>query len=207
MSESDSVYESIASRMNGFLYRCRNDDDYTMLNMTSNVKRLTGYAAGDLIDNRRYSYMSLIFSEDAPAVDDAVEKAVKNGEDWCVDYRLSCSNGSLRWVSEYGGAVTDEQGNVIYLEGVVIDIQSRRDNEEKMAALSHDIAKETEQIMESLKMLRLVSINAGIEAARAGETGNAFAAVADAVRRLADNTNSSAAKITGMMQKLEKLRD
>lgn len=205
MSEYDSVYESIATRINGFLYRCRNDDHYTMLNLTGRVKALTGYESEDLIGNRNQSYVELIHPDDAAGLDQAIESAIDSERNWQADYRLKCQDGSLRWVSEYGGAVKDAENNVIYLEGVVTDIQSRRQNEERLAEISRDIATETEQIVHALKMLRLLSINAGIEAARAGEAGKGFAVVADNVRRLADDTSGSAATITDLMKKLDQL--
>lgn len=203
MSEHDNVYESIATRMNGFLYRCRNDEHYTMLNLTGRVKDLTGYIVEDLLNNRHQSYVELIYPDDAAALDQAIEKAIDAKQNWQADYRLKNKDGSLRWVSEYGGAVTDENGTVIYLEGVVTDIQARRQNEERLATISRGIASETEQIVHTLKMLRLLSINAGIEAARAGEAGKGFAVVADNVRRLADDTGSSAKNISKLMNELD----
>jgi len=203
MSEHDNVYESIATRMNGFLYRCRNDEHYTMLNLTGRVKDLTGYMVEDLLNNRHQSYVELIYPDDAAALDQAIEKAIDAKQNWQADYRLKNKDGSLRWVSEYGGAVTDENGTVIYLEGVVTDIQARRQNEERLATISRGIASETEQIVHTLKMLRLLSINAGIEAARAGEAGKGFAVVADNVRKLADDTGSSAKNISKLMNELD----
>lgn len=204
MSEHDNVYESIAARMNGFLYRCQNDDHYTMLNLTGRVQDVTGYTVADLLQNRNHSYVALIHPDDAEALDLAIEQAISNEQNWQADYRLIHKDGSLRWVSEYGGAVKDDNGNVIYLEGVVTDIQARRQNEERLSALSRDIAAETEQIVHTLKMLRLLSINAGIEAARAGEAGKGFAVVAENVRRLADDTSNSAKNITKLMSELER---
>lgn len=203
MSEHDNVYESIATRMNGFLYRCQNDAHYTMLNLTGRVKDLTGYGTDDLLNNRHQSYVELIHPDDAVALDQAIEKAIGASQNWQADYRLKCKDGSLRWVSEYGGAVKDENDNVIYLEGVVTDIQARRQNEEQMAAISRGIATETEQILHTLNMLRLLSINAGIEAARAGEAGKGFAVVAENVRKLADDTGGSAKNISKLMKELE----
>ncbi|WP_269467278.1 methyl-accepting chemotaxis protein [Halomonas sp. GFAJ-1] len=189
--------------MNGFLYRCRNDEHYTMLNLTGRVKDLTGYTVEDLLNNRHQSYVELIYPDDAAALDQAIEKAIDAKQNWQADYRLKNKDGSLRWVSEYGGAVTDENGTVIYLEGVVTDIQARRQNEERLATISRGIASETEQIVHTLKMLRLLSINAGIEAARAGEAGKGFAVVADNVRKLADDTGSSAKNISKLMNELD----
>lgn len=205
MSEHDKVYESIATRMNGFLYRCRNDEYYTMLNLTVRVKDLTGFGVEDLLENHRQSYVELIHPDDAAALDEAIAKAIDARQNWHADYRLKCADGSLRWVSEYGGAVRDENDNVIYLEGVVTDIQARRQNEERLATISRGIASETEEIVHTLKMLRLLSMNAGIEAARAGEAGKGFAVVAENVRKLADNTGSSAKNISELMKELDSL--
>lgn len=39
-----AIMDSIVSRMNGFLYRCRNDADFTMLFMEGAVESVTGYS-------------------------------------------------------------------------------------------------------------------------------------------------------------------
>ena len=40
-ADTVQVYDSITRRMNGFLYRCRNDEHYTMLVMSGRVKDVT----------------------------------------------------------------------------------------------------------------------------------------------------------------------
>jgi len=67
-ADDQNIFESISSRMSGFLYRCRMDDDYTMLNMFGNVQELTGYKQQDLVGNKANSYVNLIHEEDAQSV-------------------------------------------------------------------------------------------------------------------------------------------
>lgn len=48
----------------GMAYRCRFDEHWTMLFVSSGCRELTGYAPEDLVDNRVTSYACLIGEED-----------------------------------------------------------------------------------------------------------------------------------------------
>lgn len=212
--DTKAIYDSITSRMNGFLYRCRNDEHYTMLVMSGRVERVTGYALNDLLGNRIASYVSLIHPDDVAAVDEAVEAGIKSKKNWDVDYRIRMSSGKIQWVNEHGGPVFNAQGELAYLEGVVVDIAQRKEEENQrtsnlnqVAAVSGNIIQETQKILYMLKSLRLLSLNASIEAARAGEAGRGFAVVAEHVKELAENTGQSAELINRLIGELERQLD
>lgn len=209
--DTRKIYDSITSRMNGFLYRCRNDEQYTMLVMSGRIERVTGYALDDLLENKRISYVSLIHPDDVAAVDQAVGESIAAKKNWDVDYRLRKASGELQWVNEHGGPVFDAQGELVYLEGVVVDISQRKQEEKhratnlsQVAEVSGNIIQETQKILYMLKSLRLLSLNASIEAARAGDAGRGFAVVAEHVKELAENTGQSAEYINKLIGELER---
>ena len=208
--DQDSVYASIAGRMNGFLYRCSNDSAYTMQALAGNLESLTGYQPEDIIGNRRVTYAELIHPDDAAQVDTAVAKACEARSNWSIDYRLCGRSGQVNWVHEHGGPVFDPNGDLLYLEGIVTSIQERKDEEEQrharlasLGSISDNIVAQSSEILRVLKALNMLSLNASIEAARAGEHGRGFAVVAEEVRKLADQTSTSAAKIGGLLQELD----
>ena len=113
---------SITGRVEGFLYRCRNDRDYSMLHISDGVDRLCGYPASDFIDNRVRAFSTVIFAEDLESIYASVDQALAARKNWEIDYRLVHRSGKTVWVHEIGAGVFSPSGELLYLEGFVIDI-------------------------------------------------------------------------------------
>jgi PAS domain S-box-containing protein len=116
--------ESVLTRMNGFLYRCKADKEFTMLELTSGFERCFGFNASEVLGNQMRSFASLIHPEDSAAVDEAVVRGLEQRKNWNINYRLLHASGHYVWVHEDGGGVWDEANAVAYLEGAVFDIRN-----------------------------------------------------------------------------------
>jgi PAS domain S-box-containing protein len=207
-----NVIESVASRLNGFFYRCQNDAGYTMLFMTDGIDTMTGYPASDFINNRVRTFTSVVHPKDIPHVDASVGGAVEKRAKWEIDYRLVKRDGHPLWIHESGAGVFDDQGQLMFLEGVCIDISPQKLQEEKLGQLvnrisgtSNDIVEAVQHILGELRTLKLLALNARIEAARAAEHGAGFAVVAQEMKSLADTTREEADRIRSLMDTLQTL--
>ena len=121
---------SITGRMDGFLYRCRNDTDYTMLYISEGIQRVSGYPAREILGNKLRSFTSMIYPPDLDVVNAAVEKGVEARDNWNVVYRIVSDSGVPIWVREIGGGVFGDDGKLEFLEGFVIDISELKRLEE-----------------------------------------------------------------------------
>lgn len=207
-----SVIESVASRLNGFFYRCQNDAGYTMLFMTDGVERMTGYPVQDFINNRVRTFTSIVAPKDVPLVDKSVGEAIEKRDKWEIDYRLVKRDGKPLWIHESGAGIFDDNGQLLFLEGVCIDISPQKLQEEKLEQLvsrisgtSNDIVQAVQHILGELRTLKLLALNARIEAARAAEHGAGFAVVAQEMKSLADTTREEADRIRSLMETLQML--
>ena len=201
---------SITGRMDGFLYRCRNDPSYTMLYISEGILTVSGYPAGDFIGNKVRAYSSITHPDDLALVDAAVGKALETRDNWNIDYRIMTRQGEPVWVHEIGGGVFNETGDLEFLEGFIVDITERKQLEEanrrlidRIAGISEHIIKDTSNILEVLRALKMLALNARIEAARAGEQGLGFAVVAQEIKTLATTSGASAERITKLMSELQ----
>lgn len=171
--------------MNGFIYRCKADEHFTMLAMTSGIERIFGYPVDDLIGNKIRSYMSITHKDDIALVEKTVTDCLAKRADFDMDYRLVAADGREIWVHESGGGLFDDDGKLLYLEGAVTDISAFYGrNQQRMAELAR-IADKATDVLELLRYLKLLALNAGIEAARAGEAGASFGVLAQEMRKLA----------------------
>lgn len=205
------IIESIVRRMNGFLYRCRNDKDYSMIFMVGDVPLLTGKQAQAFTRERGDSYAAMTHPDDLEAVYAAVDEGLARRTNWGVDYRIRWADGSDRWVHETGGGVW--QGDeLLFLEGIVIDIDRGKRTElhniDMLAAISEQarlLLADTEPIVEILRTLRILAINARLEAGRAGTAGAAFGFISQEVSRLAEETSVLAEHIADVTAQLQGL--
>jgi PAS domain S-box-containing protein len=76
-----------------------------------------------------------IHPEDRDAVSSAIERALKEGGEQDLEYRVIHASGDTRWVHARGHVVQNESGRAVRLSGVCFDVTERRRVEEERARL------------------------------------------------------------------------
>ncbi|MFW5947523.1 MAG: PAS domain-containing protein [Gemmatimonadota bacterium] len=113
-------------------YQCRNDQHWTMEFVSTGARELTGYAPEALIHNAGAAFAELIHADDRAAVRAAVDGGLAADGHFEIEYRIRTADGATKWVRERGHAVYDTDGELIGLEGFILDIHAEKRSEAKL---------------------------------------------------------------------------
>ncbi|MCB0219628.1 MAG: EAL domain-containing protein [Chrysiogenetes bacterium] len=107
------------------LFRWSNKEGWPVNFVTRNIERL-GFCPEDFLENQR-DYASIIHPDDLADVKAHWNSFVGSGQsEFTMDYRLIKKDGTIVWVSESTNLIKDENGDIIELQGTIIDITKRK---------------------------------------------------------------------------------
>ena len=120
LKQSEQQLKALVSNLPGMAYRTKNDKDWSMLFLSDNCKKLTGYEADDFIQNKIITYNQVIHEDDREHVWDTIQNALKIRQSFEIEYRIIMADGTVKWVWEQGiGIFKDNE--LIYLDGIILD--------------------------------------------------------------------------------------
>ncbi len=141
---------NILRALPGMAYRCRYDDELTVLFVSDGVLALTGRTADDFT-SRRAHFRDLIHADDLARVRDATVSALDEYRDFEIEYRLRRADGAETWVLSRGRGVYAANGRLEAFEGLAIDISAQKKAEHERLALERKLLES--QKLESLGLL------------------------------------------------------
>ena len=121
LQQSTQQLQSLMTNMPGVAFRSRYDAHCSMLFISDAVTPLTGWLPDDFVEGRVH-FSHLTVSEDMPGVWEEVVQAVQEGRSYHVEYRIVDRQGGVRWVSESARPMVDCEGQVQWIDGVVMDM-------------------------------------------------------------------------------------
>jgi diguanylate cyclase len=146
IGESEQRMSALLANLPGMAYRCRNDRNWTMQYVSDGCLRLTGYTREQLLHNTAISYNDIILKSYREEIWTNWQVKLSRHETVEMEYEIVTKDGSTKWVWEQGRGVYDHQERVIAIEGLIIDISERIENnrirqlaQDKLAAVLRSI--------------------------------------------------------------------
>lgn len=122
LKESERSKSVLLSHIPGLAYRCLNDEKWTMEFVSDGCFDLTGYLPDDLIGNKSISYNDIIDPQYRDVLRKQWDQVLLKHENFRAEYQIKTQDDQVKWVLELAQGIFDHKGNVVALEGIIIDI-------------------------------------------------------------------------------------
>ena len=119
----------VTDKLDGFVYRCHNDRNWTIIFMSGGGENLTGYPASDFQRGQRH-FADQMHPDDQERVWSEVQSALAQQVGFRLQYRMIDRTGRIRWCYEQGRGIFDTNGELQYLEGLVRNDDERHQAEQ-----------------------------------------------------------------------------
>lgn len=123
---------NVVNNIPGITYRCDPEYPWKMYFLSDEIFRLTGYPAGDFTRPDGINIASIIHPDDLQFVNASDRSETEKR--YRLTYRLICADGRIIWVEDSGQAVFDDMQNLVWLDGVMLDITARKNIELEILA-------------------------------------------------------------------------
>lgn len=136
--DSERSKTVLLDNLPGMAYRCDYDHEWTMQFVSGGCFELTGYKSESLLQNKDLSFNDLIKPKYQEYLWNKWASVLKESSKLKEEYEIITASGETKWVWEQGQGVYDMKGNVIALEGLVMDITERKTQEMKLNFLHNN---------------------------------------------------------------------
>lgn len=139
IQENEEKFKLLANNIPAGVYLVKFDENRSKIYLNDEIEKLTGYTKEDFFYNR-IKLSDLYHPEDRIKALADIKKSVQNKKPFHITSRIIRKDGSIIWIEEFGEGILIE-GNVEYLEGVILDITERKNIED--AILAKEIAEKS----------------------------------------------------------------
>jgi|GEM_PF-449332 len=137
LEEQAKLYRALVENLPGFVYRCKNDMNWTMEFLSPQFEEITGYKLDEVLYNRVIAFNDLIHPDYQDYLWDKWQKSLAKSEVFEDEYIIITKDGQERIVWERGQGVFDENGNLICLEGFIADVTERKQSEAQLREIQN----------------------------------------------------------------------
>ncbi|MCZ7610545.1 MAG: PAS domain S-box protein [Ignavibacterium sp.] len=127
LKERERAYSALISNLPGFVYRCANDNDWTIYFISNGCYSITGYHSNEFLLNKKIKFNDIIHPDHKDRVHKMWDEVIVERGFFESEYPIITKKGETRWIWERGQAIFSDDNTLLYLEGFITDVTDRKE--------------------------------------------------------------------------------
>ncbi len=129
--ESEARYRNLVETLPVMFYAVQPEPPYSPIYLSPSFENL-GYPL-DAWHKNPDMWVKVLHAEDREWVLNEIESAIRDDRETDYEYRIVAADNTIRWVHDCGRFYKDENGKVVFWQGIIIDITERKQAEKSLS--------------------------------------------------------------------------
>lgn len=125
---AEQRFRILVEQMPAAVYTDHADAYSSAIYISPFIKEIVGYTVEEWLANPRF-WIERLHPDDCRRVLDGLHITSASQQDFNMDYRFIHRDGHVVWVRDVAKLIRDEQGNISYWQGILVDITREKENE------------------------------------------------------------------------------
>ncbi len=138
LEQNRRLLSGLMQSLPGMAYRCRYGKPPKYLYVSEGSNDLLGYTPREFLDGS-ITISDIVHPEDLDHLLAHLTKALKEKQPFRAEYRVSTRTGVLKWVLSQGHGIYNQAGELLFFEGLIIEITDRKLIEEQKLTLERKL--------------------------------------------------------------------
>lgn len=133
--------------LNIITYQREADTNWSFIYLSDTMEAVTGYPASDFINGGKRSFAEMVHLDGITDIKKKMIVSFDNQTPFEIEYCLEDANGKMIWILEKGTGVYDQNGVLLRIDGVLINIAKNREIDEKFEILQKTVEQAPDSIV------------------------------------------------------------
>jgi len=133
--KAEAKYRNLVERIPAVVYLAEYGEEGDWLYISPQIERVTGYTPEEWLAHPA-PQGTFTHVDDIASVRAEEERSYRTGEPFRAEYRMQRRDGRWLWILDEASVVRNDDGRPLFMQGVLYDITTRRETEERMFALN-----------------------------------------------------------------------
>src|SRR5437867_6233816 len=130
--QAEVRYRALVERIPAITYIAALDDLSTILYVSPQAKTILGYSPEEWTANPQL-WSDRLHPDDCERVMAELQRSHAGGEPFRCEYRMLSRDGRAVWFRDEAAVVQDDDGQPLFIQGIMLDITERKQVEEENA--------------------------------------------------------------------------
>ena len=145
LRDAELLYRTLVEETSVVIYRDAAEEGGPSIFVSSQVENLLGYSVAELTEDP-FFWQTLVHPDDFSGALQTIHEVLTTGENRTSEYRLRSKAGDWIWVRDESVAVKDEDGKLLFVQGMYLNITRQKQVEAQREALIGELESKNSEL-------------------------------------------------------------